>query len=162
MSAYLYEFEEDNKRRFNKILVFLLAIAAGLGGIVIYFNFSGFSTEQLSVTEITCDIIEQESYSIQVVGSGFDSIARSIEIHKEYEEHSLIYKTLSNNEHCDGGTGLWFEYPQGRERYVYCLDPRLNDKVVQFDIDTCRKIDDLDSIGKSADSFLEAFGPDDE
>ena len=158
MSAYLYEFEEENKRRFNKILIFLLAIAAGLGGIVIYFSYSDFSTDQLSVTEITCDVIEKESYNIQVVGSGFDSIARSIEIHKGYHEFALIYKTLSNNEQCEGGTGLWFEYPQGRERYVYCLDPLLNDKVVEFKIDTCRKIDDLDSIERSTDSFFEAFG----
>lgn len=156
MSVYLFEFQEENKRKFYKIITVLFVISTALAGMVFYFIYNDYPFEPLSVTRVTCEVEVSQRLQIESTGS-IEDLKAKIEQAKNYTAGSLIYRQLANSEHCDGsGSGLWFDYPQEWKKFVYCLSP-YDRKVVEFNTKSCREVGDEVYIKESADQLTSLF-----
>jgi len=150
---FFFERELDSQKEFYKIFVLLLIVATVLGGMVLYFAYTGEIEKNPILAEARCGFGEA---SIRQIGGGAKDVGGVQKlIEQSVDEPRVSYLSLKPTEQCGGDVGMWFNNHDGSRMYAYCLGV-YQGRLVRFEKIDCRGIDHEQSIGTSLEAVSNA------
>ena len=150
---FFFEQVADNKKESYKIFFVLMVIVTALGGVVLYFVYTGQIESDPTFLETRCGF--KEAGEIMVEGRAKDVGGVRSLIEQRVGETNLQYLSLKPTEQCDNDVGMWFSNLNGSSMYAYCLGLS-SGRMVEFEMIDCRALDHNKAVSDSLDAVVNA------